>query len=118
MRFKKKADCYFDTQTGLEWSLENYGPMTWERAISFPTYLIYRIPSMQELFTLIDYSKFDPATELPGMKSFYYWSSSTSAHYPDGAWLVNFFNGSVDASTKTINYYVRCVRGGRLKYAV
>jgi len=51
MRYQKKDDCYFDEKTGLEWSLESSGPMTWKDAIEFCANLggIWRLPSIEEL---------------------------------------------------------------------
>jgi hypothetical protein len=120
MRFEKRSDCYFDAETGLEWSLENYNEMPWQAAIDFCLNLGngWRIPTIKELFTLVDHSKYNPATELPDMKPSYYWSSSTHAGYADYAWYVGFYAGYVYNYVKTFHGYVRCVRGGPLKYAI
>ena len=75
MRFIKKEDCYLDTETGLEWSLENYGAMSWEDALGFCVNMegAWGLPSIEELLTLVDYERFNPATELPGMLPSDYW---------------------------------------------
>lgn len=119
MRFEKREDCYLDTETGLEWSLGNYGPMTWEEAIKFCTGLGdgWRLPTMQELLSLVDYSRYNPATELPGMVSSSYWSSTTYAGSTDSAWVVYFNYGDDYWGDKSYNYYVRAVRG-TLRYQV
>jgi Protein of unknown function (DUF1566) len=41
-----------------------------------------------------------------------YWSSSTYQFEPQFAWAVNFTFGSVFEDGKTLNFYVRAVRGG------
>ena len=42
-----------------------------------------------------------------------YWSSTTDSANPSFAWLVNFFNGLVNAGViKTNHEFVRAVRGG------
>ena len=41
-----------------------------------------------------------------------YWSATTTASLPDFAWFVNFDDGTVGVSNKTLNYSVRAVRGG------
>ena len=41
-----------------------------------------------------------------------YWSASTYATSPDGAWIVGFFNGDVNLIYKGFNSYVRAVRAG------
>jgi len=111
MRFKKKTDCYLDTKTGLEWSLEGFGPVAWNNAQSGLIYP-WKLPTIEELFSIVDFAKFNPATELPGMESSYYWSSNTYAYNSDCAWYVNFCNGLVDYNYKTAQYqyYVRYVR--------
>ncbi len=42
-----------------------------------------------------------------------YWSSTTYANVPSGAWVVNFFDGGVGAGGKDGTRPVRAVRGGR-----
>jgi len=112
MRFEKKGDCYLDTKTGLEWSLESYGPLPWDKIPDLCRDLGngWRCPTIEELVTLVDYGRYYPATELPKTKSMFYWSSSTYAGYPAYAWYVYFFYGNVGSSAKTYYDYVRCVR--------
>jgi hypothetical protein len=58
----------------------------------------WRLPTMQELCTLIDFSKRDPA--LPSGHMFsdappgYHWSSTTIDHHPEMAWIVYFESGT------------------------
>ena len=113
MRYQKKDDCYFDEKTGLEWSLESSGPMTWKDAIEFCANLggIWRLPSIEELSTLVDYSKFNPATKLQDIKPSDYWSSTTNANDTDFAWGVDFYYGYSYGDYKSHNLYVRAVRG-------
>jgi len=55
-RFIEMKDCFSDTKTNLEWAKED---------------LLNRITSQQveELITLIEFSKSDPATKLPNIIS-------------------------------------------------
>ena len=69
----------------------------------------WRLPTIQELLSLVDYTKHDPASN-EDISSNGYWSSTTNAYYTDNAWFLNFNNGSQYSSTKTNNNYVRCVR--------
>lgn len=109
-RFQKKSDCYLDAKTKLEWSLGNYEPMSWETAMKRFD-LLWRVPSIVELLTLVDYAKHNPATGLPGMVSSGYWSSTTAADYTSNAWGVYFGLGYGYGSDKSYSYYVRAVRG-------
>jgi hypothetical protein len=113
MRFEERKDCFYDNETGLEWSLETYDRRSWQDAIhaclAFGNG--WKLPTIHELITLIDYEKINPATDLPKMEADYYWSSSTSMYYRDYAWLVDFDDGYVYYHHKTYHYRIRCVRG-------
>ena len=111
MRFGRKYDCYLDIETDLEWSLENFGPMSWDEAMrQYPSNNEWRLPTVNELIALVDYELTNPATELPDMEPSGYWSSTTYAY---GAWYVHFYGGYDDWYFKGSSYYVRAVRGGR-----
>jgi hypothetical protein len=69
----------------------------------------WRLPTIEELLALVDYTKYDPASTVD-ITSDYYWSSTTDASRSDYAWLVDFCNGSPDGYYKTASEYVRCVR--------
>ena len=78
----------------------------------------WRLPSVHELASLVDPSVPPPGPTLPpdhpftNVQSADYWSATTFASFPDGAWLVFFSNGNVDLNNKTHNGQVWCVRGG------
>ena len=114
MRFQEKEDCYLDTKTGLEWSKENYGPIIWHEVMKrFDGKKEWRLPTIEELVSLVDYTKCDPATELPNMLSSDYWSATTHAYRTDYAWGVGFHYGGDYWCSKSDDDYVRAVRGGR-----
>jgi len=72
----------------------------------------WRIPAIQELLSIIDYKKYDPAI-LDGFsiaEPSYYWSSTQYMGDPDKVWGVNFKDGSTDANGKSYDRRVRCVR--------
>ena len=99
----------------LQWSKLNYGPMTWADAVKFCENLEedgktdWRLPTIQELFYIINYSKANPASDLD-LKPSYYWSSTTHASHPNDAWIVAFYYGYVYNDNKSNSYYVRAVR--------
>ena len=126
-----------DTDTGLMWPLCNYGQTwdgtqctgsrgsrTWDQALAYVQeinaaqyfgYDDWRLPTVNELLSLIDYSLYGPATTFPNrgyadMSS--YWSSVTTSWLSDAAWGVNFNLGNVKAFTKETYNYVSAVRGG------
>ncbi len=113
MRFERKDDCYLDARTGLEWSLDNIGPLTWDEAMrQYPSDGEWRLPTVNELIALVDFELTNPATELPGMEPSAYWSSTAHAYRTSCAWYVYFYNGYDDWNYKYSSYYVRAVRGG------
>lgn len=90
----------------IEW--QNNPPqeyMTWYEAVDYAESLSdgWRLPTRGELIDAYDCS-------VRGFMSGVYWSSSTYAHDNNNAWYVFFYNGVVDYSDTTNNYYVRCVR--------
>ena len=69
----------------------------------------FRLPTIQELLSLVDYTKHNPASNVD-ITSYYYWSSTTSASFTSFAWGVNFSSGGSDDYYKYSSLYVRCVR--------
>jgi hypothetical protein len=117
-----------DTLTGLMWAENANLPSvtkTWNDAIdycnglSLEGYTDWRLPNVRELFSLIDFSQYNPA--LPSGHPFDnvqwiigYWSSTTSARISSSAWVVNLGDGLVGSSDKTLDLlYVWPVRGGQ-----
>ena len=115
------AATWTDSETGLEWQAENIGEMTWDDAVKYAKKLTlngksdWRLPTRKELFSLVDGEKYNPCckTDKLNCVSSYYWSSTTYAFNTSSAWLVNFSYGSVSNGNKSVNVYVRCVRGGQ-----
>jgi hypothetical protein len=76
----------------------------------------WRLPSVEELSTLIDYGRENPAidtTYFPNTRSSNYWSSSTYIGNAYSAWYVSNNTGVVDTSNKSDELYVRCVSDGQ-----
>ncbi|MDA8140178.1 MAG: DUF1566 domain-containing protein [Desulfobacteraceae bacterium] len=108
-----------DTATGLMWQKAEPGTMTWEAALDYCAnlqlagYSDWRLPNRNELQTIVDDSRYNPAidrTIFPGAMSSGYWSSSTYAQGNDYAWYVNFYYGGVSSNNKPGSYNVRAVR--------
>jgi hypothetical protein len=73
----------------------------------------WRLPSVEELLTLVDLTRVDPAidtTVFPGTGSDFFWSSSADVGSPGTAWGVSFNSGSAGASPVANASRVRCVR--------
>jgi hypothetical protein len=117
MRFVDNKDgTVTDTTTRLTWQQSDDGiRRTWKEAQDYAESLGggWRLPTVEELFLLADRSKSNPAIDpIFQCRSYYYWSSSTYAYYPDYAWFVDFGYGYAHWDYKSnANYYVRCARG-------
>jgi len=110
VRFEKTSDGWIDARTGLEWS-RTLGETSWSDAQS----LIpkgWRLPTIDELFGIVDNTRSGPATELPNTQSDGYWSSTSYQDGPAYAWYVGFGYGYVYNYSKSFSAYVRAVRGG------
>ncbi|MCD6430953.1 MAG: DUF1566 domain-containing protein [Deltaproteobacteria bacterium] len=121
-----------DTETDLMWQQVAAGSMNWQNALDYCEDLVlpvggyddWRLPDRNELQSLVDYSYYAPAIYdhninsaskyFPGVLSYIYWSSTTSAGDTSSAWLVDFGYGYVDHyGSKSNSYYVRAVRSGQ-----
>ena len=112
-----------DTKTGLIWQKTYETGKNWQAALDYCENLTYagysdwRLPNKNELASLVNYEKHNPASDFPDMPSQYFWSSSTALDTTYRAWLVNFAYGHVDSThgnaftnSKTDDLNVRCVR--------
>ena len=69
----------------------------------------WRLPTVQELLSLVDYTKHNPASGID-ITSNFYWSSTTTASYTSSAWGVYFGVGYSGYHSKYGIRYVRCIR--------
>jgi hypothetical protein len=78
-------------------------------------YSDWRIPTLAELKTIVEYKSFSPSvntTIFPNTPSTRFWSSTTRASDPNYAWIVNFNVGDDDYFSKKESFYsIRFVRG-------
>ena len=104
---------------GLEWQDNNLSiRMTWKEAIDacesldIGGYTDWRLPNLNELTTLVEDDKINPAINDVFQNTHLdrYWSSTTYINTTDRAWSVYFDSGVQSYGTKNNSYYVRCVR--------
>jgi len=108
MRFKEYDDFYLDTITSIRWSKENLGPMIWDEAMKTPS--DWRLPTLEELLSIVNYGRLDPATDLPVMLASCYWTSTTGVYVSGYAWEVDFFYGNDDYDNNSSVHHVRYVK--------
>jgi len=111
---------YSGPNTG--WSTEYY--VGYINGITLCGYSDWRLPSLLELQSLVDYSvvtffgvtidtRYFPNTQdRAGLIPSPYWASSPVAASPQYAWAVGFINGAVTQGAKLNFHFVRLVRGG------
>jgi hypothetical protein len=133
VRYRDNGDgTVTDLFTGLMWekNISEYTSfMSWENALAYCEglnlvgYSDWRMPTIKELRSLIDYSLFYPAVDttfFPEKSSRYWsshWTSTTMANNTGSAWIIGFIGynyggGSID---KRGSSYVRAVRGGQTR---
>ncbi|MBQ4437677.1 DUF1566 domain-containing protein [bacterium] len=106
----------FDPSTNLLWQKGSVPVNNWKSALAYCQNLDYagysdwRLPNKNELVTLVDYSRADPASSFPGMTSEKLISSTFTVSYGGAgdAIAVNMANGLVGEGSSAIS--VLCVR--------
>ena len=111
-RFELMGDSVFDHDTGLEWEADVSGPMSWDEAMKYAMELGdgWRLPTIEELKTLLDRGRTNPASSFPEMPTYFFWTSTSCAGSASDAWYVYFGDSYVYYNDKAFTYYVRCVR--------
>ncbi len=72
----------------------------------------WRLPTFQELFSIVDYTKYKPAinSAFESVTNDRYWTQTPFATTDSRAWNINFGTGETYYSYKTTNQSVRCVK--------
>ena len=114
-------EAVFDSSTNLLWQKNSKTVKNWKEALAYCKNLEYagysdwRLPNKNELVTLVDYSKADPASSFPGMTSETLLTSTSQVSYGNAAGpvAVNMASGNVgkyDSYDYGEDLSVRCVR--------
>jgi len=114
-------DVIIDTTTSLVWQdapINKDALVTYKEAQSYCKFLTidkyknFRLPTMVELQTLVDYKNYNPAI-LNGFKyveSTTYWTSTLFADAHDERWTVDFEKGSRSVKATYYDRHFRCVQ--------
>ncbi|GAB0151070.1 DUF1566 domain-containing protein [Marinobacterium sp. BA1] len=112
-------DTVTDTQTGLIWMKKTLvKDVTHQDAEQAVADLGdgWRLPTIQELFSLADHSKHSPAIDadaFPDTESDWYWTSTSCAWNDSARWVVYFYYGYVNNYPRHYYACVRAVRAGQ-----
>ena len=121
--FTRSGDIVTDSTTGLQWQDDATAASTslsWQAAIDHCEALTlgghsdWRLPNLNELKSIIDRTKFNPAivSGFANTSSSFYWSSTSHASLSNDAWIVLFYSGLQSYGSKDDSHDVRCVRAG------
>jgi Protein of unknown function (DUF1566) len=117
------GEAVLDKETGLVWAKNANiadATKTWQDAMNYCCNISianrkgWRLPTVEELASLVDTQQSNPALpsghQFDQVQSFNYWSSTTCAGDTSGAWTVHLSVGLVLYGTKDYGYYVWPVR--------
>ncbi len=107
-----------DKETGLMWAkagsekeLNFEGAKNYCKNLKLAKHKDWRLPTIKELISIIDYEKYRPAIDpIFQCESSWYWSGTKFAVDSGCAWIVSFGNGSVGWGYRSYYGYVRPVR--------
>ena len=111
-----------DHTTGLMWTIDDIADdrMNWNdadaaaKAVTLGGFNDWRLPTRQELLTLVDDTRFGPAIDtaaFPRCKSAWYWTSTSWAGSPaSAAWVVYFGHGYSAVINRNHDARVRACR--------
>jgi hypothetical protein len=117
-RFIEEDGFIKDTKTKLMWDKNgSQERLTYAKAEEFVVelnkeqYPDWRIPTREELESILDLTKHDPAIDpIFKCESAGYWSSTPYADFSYSAWFVSFYDGFVFSNDRIVSYFVRPVR--------
>lgn len=116
-RFKKLPDGWVrDTLVGVEWGPCSGKYLTFKQAQEYCAKLGGRLPEVNELQSLVDYTKSEPAIDkeiFPDTKSSWYWTGTEVSGCSSSAWIVSFGYGYVSSNSRGNVNYVRPVRASQ-----
>jgi hypothetical protein len=124
--FPSGGAAVLDRETGLVWQRSpSASTEVWLDAQvfcgdqSFGNRMGWRLPTIQELASLVDRTVGSPGPQIPAGHPFMnvqqarYWSATTTAVDVGSSWVIDFRFGEMTGSGKTIPELLWCVRGGQ-----
>jgi hypothetical protein len=121
-KYYKKDDIVVDEVTGLEWQDDrDVGVIdkTWQEAkdyclgLSLGGYEDWRLPTVEELDTILMYGGYDSLNKVFNPAYNFYWSATSKPTTTKEAWGIDFYTKIDRWRGVTIESSARCVRGSR-----
>jgi hypothetical protein len=102
-----------DTLTNLVWQRQaSATTMTWAAARTYCANAGLRLPTLKELFSIVDLTVARPRIDqkaFPNTPAEWFWTSSPRVDYCDVAWFVDFDDGLWLSTNESATARVRCV---------
>jgi hypothetical protein len=124
-RWQRSGEVITDTKLGLMWqdNIETKNVRKkWKSAkkycqnLTLVGYSDWRLPVYDELLSIVDYERYNPAI-VPSFQNVsttgYYWTSSVYASSAKRAWAVFVKHGGTYNFLETEDFHIRCVRDGQ-----
>lgn len=115
-----------DNTTGLMWAKDGNGlgcnsggllsfanAITWANGLSFAGHTDWRMPTIREAHTIINFSGFNPPVYNPpfvNMKPETYWTSTPHPLWSANGYYISYFDGRTTSQDKANALYVMAVR--------
>lgn len=114
MRFAKiiGSTWVLDTLLNVQWST-TLTPMLWQDAMNYAANNGARLPTVEELSDLVDYSKYDPSIDkdfFPDTLHDWYWTGTERNNKKEDAYAISFVGGCVVGHGKEGVYSFRMVK--------
>ena len=113
-----KDEIVSDTNSGLIWQEAYVSDKTWQQALkycedsTYAGYTDWRLPNKNELITLINEDKYDPASDFPNMPTNKAFWSSSNYMSSASAWVIFSSAGWLGTYNTQNKHDVICVRSG------
>ena len=121
-KYSRDGDIVTDAITGLIWQDDKGAGVfkSWEDAksiclaLSLGGYTDWRMPTIEELETIIVYGKDNSSLDSIFNPTYNtYWSSTVSPSSSSDIWILNFYTGEDSWSSPKVQNSTRCVRGSK-----
>jgi hypothetical protein len=101
-----------DTKVNVELQLNRLELKVYCRKLDFANRKDWRVPSVEDMISLIDYNKTTPASidKIEHIIPLQYWTSSSSVLEKSKNWFIDFEYGTSGIDSDLVRYNIRCVR--------